>query len=126
MVFLPHTNTVILVEPYCGTITEPGSPVVEREKRRGLKARASTKRAPAFSFLAFRSRSRAPCSPLSLSLQSSVDAGWKSTRSCNLGYFSYKAHLVTGYSAVKLNAYKRLNLINNKVDNKDVCQKSHR
>ena len=27
MVFLPHTNTVILLEPYCGTITEPGSPV---------------------------------------------------------------------------------------------------
>ena len=24
MVFLPHTNTVILLEPYCGTITEPG------------------------------------------------------------------------------------------------------
>ena len=95
----------------------------EREKRRGLKAPASTKRAPAFSFLAFRSRSRAPYSSLSLSLQSSVDAGWKSTRPCNLGYFSYKAHLVTGYSAVKLNAYKRLKLINNKVDNKEVCQK---
>ena len=28
MVFLPHTNTVILLEPYCGTITEPGLPVV--------------------------------------------------------------------------------------------------
>ena len=28
MIFLPHTNTVILLEPYCGTITEPGSPVV--------------------------------------------------------------------------------------------------
>ena len=27
MVFLPHTNTVILLERYCGTITEPGSPV---------------------------------------------------------------------------------------------------
>ena len=26
--FLPHTNTVILMEPYCGTITEPGLPVV--------------------------------------------------------------------------------------------------
>ena len=26
--FLPHTNTVILLEPYCGTITEPGLPVV--------------------------------------------------------------------------------------------------
>ena len=26
-VFLPHTNTVILLEPYCGTITEPGLPV---------------------------------------------------------------------------------------------------
>ena len=24
MVFLPHTNTVILLEPYCGTITEHG------------------------------------------------------------------------------------------------------
>ena len=29
MVFLPHTNTVILLEPYCGTITEPGLPVVK-------------------------------------------------------------------------------------------------
>ena len=28
MVFLPHTNTVILLEPYCGTITDPGLPVV--------------------------------------------------------------------------------------------------
>ena len=28
IVFLPHTNTVILLEPYCGTITEPGLPVV--------------------------------------------------------------------------------------------------
>ena len=26
-VFLPHTNTVNLLEPYCGTITEPGLPV---------------------------------------------------------------------------------------------------
>ena len=29
MVFLPHTNTVILLEPYCGTITEPGLPVTK-------------------------------------------------------------------------------------------------
>ena len=28
MVFLPHTNTVILLEAYCGTITELGLPVV--------------------------------------------------------------------------------------------------
>ena len=28
MVFLPHTNTVILLEPYCGTITEPVLTVV--------------------------------------------------------------------------------------------------
>ena len=28
IVFLPHTNTVISLEPYCGTITEPGLPVV--------------------------------------------------------------------------------------------------
>ena len=28
IVFLPHTKTVILLEPYCGTITEPGLPVV--------------------------------------------------------------------------------------------------
>ena len=28
MVFLPHTNTVILLEPYCGTMTEPGLPVI--------------------------------------------------------------------------------------------------
>ena len=27
MVFLPHTNTLILLELYCGTITEPGLPV---------------------------------------------------------------------------------------------------
>ena len=27
IVFLPHTNTVILLEPYFGTITEPGLPV---------------------------------------------------------------------------------------------------
>ena len=31
MVFLPHTNTVILLEPYCGTITEPGLPVAPAE-----------------------------------------------------------------------------------------------
>ena len=29
IVFLPHTNTVILLEPYCGTITEPGLPVLK-------------------------------------------------------------------------------------------------
>ena len=28
IIFLPHTNTVILLEPYCGTITVPGLPVV--------------------------------------------------------------------------------------------------
>ena len=28
IVLLPRTNTVILLEPYCGTITEPGLPVV--------------------------------------------------------------------------------------------------
>ena len=27
IVFLPHTNNVILIEPYSGTITEPGLPV---------------------------------------------------------------------------------------------------
>ena len=27
IVFLPHTNTVNLLEPYCGTMTEPGLPV---------------------------------------------------------------------------------------------------
>ena len=27
MLFLPHTNTVILLERYCGTMTEPGLPV---------------------------------------------------------------------------------------------------
>ena len=30
MVFLPLTNTVILLEPYCGTMTEPGLPVACR------------------------------------------------------------------------------------------------
>ena len=29
MVFLPYTDTVILLEPYCGTFTEPGLPVVK-------------------------------------------------------------------------------------------------
>ena len=28
IVFLTHTNTVILLERYCGTITEPGLPLV--------------------------------------------------------------------------------------------------
>ena len=28
ILFLPHTNTVILLESYCGTITERGSPVL--------------------------------------------------------------------------------------------------
>ena len=28
MIFLPHINTVILLEPYGGTITEPGLPVL--------------------------------------------------------------------------------------------------
>ena len=28
MVFLPHTNTVILLEPCCGTMTKPGLPVM--------------------------------------------------------------------------------------------------
>ena len=28
MIFLPHTNAVILLEPYRGTITEPGLPVL--------------------------------------------------------------------------------------------------
>ena len=28
MILLPHTNTVNLLEPYCGTITEPGLPVL--------------------------------------------------------------------------------------------------
>ena len=27
MVFLPHTNAVILLERYCGTMIEPGLPV---------------------------------------------------------------------------------------------------
>ena len=32
MIFLPHTNTVILLEPYCGTMTEPGLPVADKNK----------------------------------------------------------------------------------------------
>ena len=28
IIFLPYTNTVILLEPYCGTITETGLPVL--------------------------------------------------------------------------------------------------
>ena len=31
IVFLPLTNTVILLEVYCGTITEPGFPVVSHQ-----------------------------------------------------------------------------------------------
>ena len=38
IVFLPHTNTVILLERYCGTITEPGLPVF---KQRYIKYRPS-------------------------------------------------------------------------------------
>ena len=30
IVFLPHTNNVILLEWYCGTITEPGLPVFKQ------------------------------------------------------------------------------------------------
>ena len=33
MVFLPYKKTVILLERYCGTITEPGLPVTELENR---------------------------------------------------------------------------------------------
>ena len=36
MVFLPHTSTVILLEPYCGTTTEPGLPVVRTVNYRNL------------------------------------------------------------------------------------------
>ena len=32
MLFLPHTNTVILLERYCGTMTEPGLPVEQSVK----------------------------------------------------------------------------------------------
>ena len=31
MIFLPYTNAVILLEPYCGTVTEPGLPVIREE-----------------------------------------------------------------------------------------------
>ena len=31
MVCLPHTNTVILLGRYCGTITEPGLPVTKHQ-----------------------------------------------------------------------------------------------
>ena len=34
MIFLPHTNTLILLEPYCGTITEPGLPVFQNANLR--------------------------------------------------------------------------------------------
>ena len=36
MIFLPHTNTVVLLELYCGTITEPGLPVLQRETSRNF------------------------------------------------------------------------------------------
>ena len=38
IVFLPHTNTVILLEPYCGTITEPGLPGHKQNHRRNFNA----------------------------------------------------------------------------------------
>ena len=34
IVFLTHTNTVMLLEPYCGTITEPGLPVIHGGEKR--------------------------------------------------------------------------------------------
>ena len=34
MVFLSHTDTVILLEPCCGTITEPGLPVFFFKRKR--------------------------------------------------------------------------------------------
>ena len=37
MVFLPHTNTVILLDPYCGTMIEPGLPVVIVAQNNGTK-----------------------------------------------------------------------------------------
>ena len=46
IVFLPHTNTVILLERYCGTITEPGLPVIFQAKfiqfRGSVKCRLQT------------------------------------------------------------------------------------
>ena len=32
IIILSHTNTVILLEPYCGTITEPGWPVLAHDR----------------------------------------------------------------------------------------------
>ena len=46
IVFLPHTNTVILLERYCGTITEPGLPVHKRRWWGG------TKKSPAWDAIA--------------------------------------------------------------------------
>ena len=40
MVFLPHTNTVILLELYCGTITEPGLPVAKQSRTTTLTCKA--------------------------------------------------------------------------------------
>ena len=40
IVFLPHTNTVILLEPYCGTITEPGLPVLQPGTMTGRLSKA--------------------------------------------------------------------------------------
>ena len=34
---MPHTNTVILLERYCGTMTELGLPVVEPQHDEGLR-----------------------------------------------------------------------------------------
>ena len=39
IIFLPHTNTVTWLEPSCGTITEPGVPVISLE---GSSYREST------------------------------------------------------------------------------------
>ena len=51
MIFLPHTSTVILLEPYCGTITEPGLPVrkqdvfdaVENQAKKSLESLSQKK-----------------------------------------------------------------------------------
>ena len=42
MLFLPYTNTVILLEPYYGTITEPGLPVTEVENKRHFQAESQS------------------------------------------------------------------------------------
>ena len=63
MVLLPHTNTVILLEQYCGTITEPGLPV-ESPHELARQSEAKLKQAPQSEANVCRRRRRTKKPPL--------------------------------------------------------------